>query len=94
MTRRTCSLVGRLGISIFDIMALGLHHIESTRERSLYVRARLLQAVDLKLCVLSRFNNASKHGKLKYSKGRLFRPACIGFMQRLNRSYLGENRLL
>jgi hypothetical protein len=41
MTRR--SLVGGLGISIFDIMALGLHHIESNRERSLYVRARLLQ---------------------------------------------------
>jgi hypothetical protein len=29
-------------------MALGLHHIESNRERSLYVRARLLHNLSLK----------------------------------------------
>ncbi len=43
MTRRTCSLVVGLGISVFDILALGLHYLESNRKRSLYVRARLLQ---------------------------------------------------
>jgi hypothetical protein len=34
------------------------------------------------------------HGKLKYWKQRLFGPACVGFLHRLNRSYLGENRLI
>jgi hypothetical protein len=37
-------------------------------------------------------NDRSRHGKLKYWKRRLFRPTCVGFLHKLNRSYLGEKR--
>jgi hypothetical protein len=66
---------------------------EERRERESAAHLRVGHASQVPEVVrVGAAGHVRRHGKIKYWKRKLFRPTCEGFLHRLNRSYLAENR--